>query len=337
MDYICPACHRDVIAHRDAYRCSECGREYPIIYGIPDFRLNSDAYLGLEAERSKARVLAERAPELSFDSLVDYYYSITDDVPPELASVYKRSIVNGPEHLGLLASDIERSGSGAVLDAGCGSGSLLLALAGSERPVVGMDIALRWLVICQKRIEASGLRCQLVCADILHPPFREDVFDDIAGIDLLEHTKDMESASRSIAGLLRPGGRTWLTVSNRYCLGPHPSTRLWAIGYLPRKLAGRVSRALRNVDSLRHVHLTTPGRVAGILAGCGFDVELVQPRRISGQMQAEPPPLERALIKGYRLFCRWSPTRRLLVRVGPVSEIVARLPATRQHEPEKAA
>jgi SAM-dependent methyltransferase len=323
LDYVCPVCQGAVRQYASAYECPDCERSFPVIFGIPDFRLNSDPYLSLEAERAKARALAEKAPDLTFNELVDYYYSITDDVPTELASVYKRAINNGPRHLAALAEDIERDGEGALLDAGCGSGSLLLAL-GARRPVVGLDIALRWLVICRKHLQEENLERQLVCADLLLPPFRDQSFAIVAGIDLLEHTQDMDRAVRSLAGLTQPGGRIWLTVSNRYTLGPHPSTRLWAIGYLPKRVAGQVSRVLRGVDSLRHVQLTSPGQVIAALKRAGFEPEIVQPKRISADVQLQPPPFERALFGIYRLLCRWALSRWLLVWIGPISEIVAK-------------
>jgi SAM-dependent methyltransferase len=330
LDYICPACKGKLHERNVAYECPVCECSYPVIYGIPDFRLNSDAYLSLEDERAKACRLAGRAAESSFDELVDFYYSITDDVPAALAEVYRRFINNGPQHLAGLARDIDQHDDGPLLDAGCGSGSLLLALAASRRPVVGLDIALRWLVICKKRLQEAGLDRRLVCADLLQPPFRERSFAVIAGIDLVEHTRDLDRTAHSLAALVRPGGRVWLTVPNRYTLGPHPSTRLWAIGYLPKHWAGRVSRALRGVDSLRHIQLLTPWQVTAALKRAGLEICTVRPKRISGDMQWQPPLFERVLIGLYRLLCRWSLSRKLLVRIGPVAEVMAIKPRLEQ-------
>lgn len=331
MDYICPACRGEVTRYSGGYECHRCKNFYPLIYDIPDFRLAGDAYLTLEEERTKARTLAKKATIMSFSDLVDFYYSITNDVPVELVPVYLRAIINGPDHLAALAHDIETAGNGPLLDAGCGSGSLLLALAGSPRLIVGLDIALRWLVICRKRLEELGINRQLVCADILQPPFREQSFAVITGIDLIEHTRDSEKAAHSIARLIQPGGCVWLTVSNRYTPGPHPSTRLWAIGYLPKKIAGKVSQSLRGVDSLRHIQFTTPVQVIKSLKRAGFELELVQPKRIADKMQSNPPPLEQILIGIYRLLCRRALSRHLLVWLGPISEIKVKMPNLQQH------
>jgi ubiquinone/menaquinone biosynthesis C-methylase UbiE/uncharacterized protein YbaR (Trm112 family) len=330
LELLCPVCRSDAIRDDEAYRCPRCARAYPVIYGIPDFRLQSDAYLDLEAERAKARKLAARAPDLTFEELIDYYYSITDDVPAELAAVYKRSIVNGPEHLADLARDIDASTDGTVLDVGCGSGSLLLALAKRNRRAVGMDIALRWLVICRKRLTEEGVDYPLVCGDILLHPLAEQSVSGAACIDLLEHTQDMNAAVRRIRGVLRPGGRAWFTVSNRYTLGPHAATRLWGIGFLPKRLAGRVCRALRGVDSLRHIWLTTPREVAKMLDRTGFSVTSIRPRRVAAAVRSQHRGVERLLIRLYRQLCRWSISRRLLIWIGPVAEIEAQVSMTHE-------
>ncbi len=74
MDWFCcPQCRGPLSASSAAYRCSACPREYPIVYGIPDFRLYPDPYISFEAEYQKAGQLAEQAERLSFDALVRYY------------------------------------------------------------------------------------------------------------------------------------------------------------------------------------------------------------------------------------------------------------------------
>jgi 2-polyprenyl-3-methyl-5-hydroxy-6-metoxy-1,4-benzoquinol methylase len=54
----------------------------------------------------------------------------------------------------------------ALLDAGCGAGSASVAAQGRFRYVTGIDIALRWPVLCQKRLLELGIEPNLVCGDI---------------------------------------------------------------------------------------------------------------------------------------------------------------------------
>lgn len=335
--HVCPECRAALEQRAGAYVCLGCGRDYPIIFGIPDFRIASDQYLSLEAERDKAGDLAGKASHLSFRELLDYYYSITDDVPSSLSHAYTRAILNGPDHLEPIARDIDSGAKGTVLDAGCGAGSLLIALAKRHRKAVGVDIALRWLVLCRKRLMEAGIEQYLVCADITRPPFEDHSAGAIAGIDLIEHTHDMQLTVRCMASLLQPGGAMWLAVSNRYALGPHPPTRLWFIGFLPRRAAARLSLASRGVNSIRHLHLTTPTRIAAMLGRSGLRVTAIRPRRIARRAGMPHTGLEGILVRLYQRLTRWPLLDRLLVRVGPAAEITAELPSRGGNDRKEAA
>ena len=63
--------------------CATCGREYPVIAGIPDLRLHDDRYLTLEQDRDKARVLD--AVDGEFADVVRAYWARTPEVPTPLA------------------------------------------------------------------------------------------------------------------------------------------------------------------------------------------------------------------------------------------------------------
>lgn len=93
ISFVCPACKRGLESEDSAYLCTHCTRRYPVLFGIADFRLRSDRYLDLEDERAKARRLHEFAQTSSFEELLAYYYSITDDVPEEMATRYRKSVV----------------------------------------------------------------------------------------------------------------------------------------------------------------------------------------------------------------------------------------------------
>ncbi len=57
--FVCPQCRAAVQEGAAAYTCGSCKRAYPILFGIPDFRLQGDRYLSLEDERAKAARLHE--------------------------------------------------------------------------------------------------------------------------------------------------------------------------------------------------------------------------------------------------------------------------------------
>ncbi len=96
-NFCCPCCRGPVVLDREAYRCPACRRAYPILFGIPDFRLSPDPYISFEDEYRKAGLLAEAAGRVSFEELVRFYWEITPDVPRPAAERYIRYALSGEE------------------------------------------------------------------------------------------------------------------------------------------------------------------------------------------------------------------------------------------------
>lgn len=325
--FVCPQCREPVWSSEDSYRCERCARVYPVLFGIPDFRLRSDRYLTLQQEIAKAARLAEAAANRSFEQLVDFYYAITDDVPPELASRYKASMLSAARHMEPLARDVTialaAKPDAVALDAGCGAGGMLIAMAGQGRRAVGVDIAMRWLVLCRKRLDELGLATPLICADLAHPPFLPETFDAVVAVDLVEHVPDVEQLLQSLGGLAKRSAFLWITAANGRTLGPHPSTRIWAIGWLPLTLRKWVLLKLRGIDSLRYTHLLSLAQLQRSAVRAGWVVSASRPRRI-GFPDRQYPLFERALMLLYRQLSELPLLARLLLKIGPSFELVLR-------------
>src|SRR5262249_42658327 len=95
LDYCCPRCWGPVESLRDAYRCGPCGRDYPVILGIPDSRVCHAPSIDDGAAGRKGPPIAGRAPAVDFPGLVEYYWSITPGVPADLVRRYVRNAVTG--------------------------------------------------------------------------------------------------------------------------------------------------------------------------------------------------------------------------------------------------
>lgn len=322
LSFVCPQCKATVQREGEAYVCAPCSRIYPVLFGIADFRLRGDRYLSLEQERVKARRLYEYNLSHSFEQTVAHYYSITDDVPSALSKRYQAYIRNGPKQaqnsvisLGLNAE------TSVVLDAGCGTGGFLIAASKHCRRLVGVDIALRWLVICNKQLEEQCVEATLVCADIESPPFATGSFTHIVAGDLLEHVYNVEHAVAVIAGQLAPGGKLWISASNRYCVGPQASTRIWGIGFLPQVLRSSLLLKIRGVDSLRFFNLLAPFQLLRVCRSLGFGVRILRPRQILAAT-TDYPWQDRVLITCFRIASRLWLVRYLLVLIGPAFEML---------------
>jgi len=100
------------------------------------------------------------------------------------------------------------SGGGArILDAGCGSGRNMVALA-RRGAVTGVELASQSLEVARARAVGPVLPGSLD-----EPlPFADGAFDLALALDVLEHVRDDGAALRELARVVAPGGRLLVTV-----------------------------------------------------------------------------------------------------------------------------
>lgn len=111
----------------------------------------------------------------------------------------------------------EHGPSPLLIDAGCGAGmsglELLGSLVGRVR-YLGVDISEAVDVAAHRFVE-RGLSAGFVQADISDLPFPEQSVDLIFSEGVLHHTNSTEGALKSLARLLKPGGRFLFYVYRR--------------------------------------------------------------------------------------------------------------------------
>jgi 2-polyprenyl-3-methyl-5-hydroxy-6-metoxy-1,4-benzoquinol methylase len=311
------------VQHEHSYECRACVRSYPILFGIPDFRLRSDRYLSLEEERAKAEKLHKAAETRSFEELLAYYYEITDDVTPESAVRFAGYALDAPRRAGLALDDFGHIGPfGRLLDVGCGSGGGILIARDRFPSAVGLDIALRWLVIARKRAEERGVSATFVCADLAAPPFVDGQFSHVLALDVIEHVYEVEPAILAVRRQLRPGGKLWLSASNQRWLGPHPSTGIWAAAFRSPE-SRSVSRGSDSYDPLRFVAWVTPDTIRKACKKAGLEVLDVRPNRMFGQRASG---LRGMMMDAYAAMRDSTLLRPLLTFLGPFFQMTARAP-----------
>jgi len=320
--FVCPSCRGLLAARPGTFACGACVRAYPIVDGIPDFRVFPDPFLDIEEDRRRTARVVEALDRYDLRGLLEYYWSLSDVTPPALRRVFIGGALLGEAKarrlLRVLEDGDSRSARSArtVLEIGSGTGALLAAAADRFPRVIGVDIAMRWLHLSRRRFLDRGLPVpRLVCACAERLPFPDGSFDLVVSAATLEMTRDPGQALGECARVLAPRGTVLVNTGNRFSLAREPHVQLWGVGFLPRSWQVAWVRWRRGVDfskirplSLRELHR---------LSAPFFGSRQVAPADAADETVAELPPLRRAQVALYRAARRIRVTRPLLLRVAP--------------------
>ena len=326
-EYCCPRCKAPITLGADAYTCNACDARYPIILGIPDFRVFPDPYISIEADHEKGRRIAERARDSNFQGLVEYYWSITPNEPPEMARRFIAQALAAADrgrHLLNAHSAVKtklKEPNARILDLGTRTGGLLMAAAEHGQKTIGIDIAFRWLIIARKRLEEAGQSAQLVCCCAEFLPFRERSFDLVLAENVLEHTAQQRELIEEAHRVLKPGGVFFATTWNRLALAPEPHLRLWGVGWVPRQVAKRYVK-LRKGMNYDHVRLLSVFQLAHIVRSSSFQAYEILLPTFSAAELANVSSAQRLTIELYHRIKDWPLFRGLLRIFGPVLHLV---------------
>lgn len=332
VEIVCPACRGEMTPGADSLRCASCPRDYPVLAGIPDLRLEPDPYIGLEADRKKGLDLLERSAGLGFEETVDLYYRLTREVTPAQAAQFRAGLLAATARADETLSRWEReagAGTGDLLDVGCGTAALLVAVARRVPGiVVGVDIAFRWLVVAKKRLEEAGLAAPLFCAGAGALPFPDGTFERLCADSVIEHVGDQATALYECHRVLRDGGRLFVSTPNRFSLGPDPHVPIWFGGLLPERLIAAYVRSTGGIPPRRH--LLSSRELRELVARAGFDGVRVLLPDVPAAQRAQFGALAGRLVDVYQTAKRLPAGAWLLTRVGPVVQIVSTRHAARK-------
>jgi 2-polyprenyl-6-hydroxyphenyl methylase/3-demethylubiquinone-9 3-methyltransferase len=110
-----------------------------------------------------------------------------------------------------------------VADIGCGAGLISEPLAKAGAAVTAIDASERNIAIARRHAKDAGLEINYRCSLPEQLAAEGASFDAVLSLEVVEHVTDVRLFLKTIAGLVRPGGRLILGTMNRTALS-------WLIG-----------------------------------------------------------------------------------------------------------
>ena len=173
---------------------------------------------------------------------------------------------------GVVRRLIERGAlAGAVLDAGCGTGTHAVLLATLGHRVTGIDVAARAIELAAERAGTAGVGVELVVGDVLDASTMAALpgapFDSVLDVGLFHvlQPHDRRRYATLLAGTVRPGGVASIACwsdRNPFGYGPERVTRRALRSSFRRAEGWRVE----SIEPERLETLLEPGAVHAWLA-----------------------------------------------------------------------
>jgi ubiquinone biosynthesis O-methyltransferase len=161
--------------------------------------------------------------------------------------------------LGVINNHISNFSNKAILDVGCGAGTISLYLANKEANIIGVDISRKAIDSCKKSAKALKLKnkTQFICNTIEKVKFRRK-FDLIICSEIIEHIPNDKAFLKRIHKLLENNGLLILST-------PSINAPLYKIG-LAQNFDKRVG----------HIRRYSKKQISDLVKNSGFTIEKVR-------------------------------------------------------------
>jgi len=153
----------------------------------------------------------------------------------------------------------------AVVDVGCGPGSITVGLAEAVVPgdVLGIDIEASHIALGQERAASLGLdNCRFETASIFDLPLSDDSIDAVYGHTILMQFSDLDAVLREIKRVLKPSGLVGFREIDFGASLYHSDTSAFC------QLQQMLRRSIAHNDGNPDIGRSLPS----ILANAGFDI-----------------------------------------------------------------
>jgi SAM-dependent methyltransferase len=249
---ICPTCSLSFERIGSELKCRQCGANYPIVNDIPRIVPRNGNYTDSFGYQWN---LYARTQLDSYSGL-----PISEDRLYQASSWPKN--LNGE----------------LILEAGCGAGRFTEVLVKNGATIISLDYSNA--VEANLKNNGAHQNLHIFQGDILNLPLRKNSFDRVICLGVLQHTADPDSAFKSLAAMVKPGGHLvidiyaarWTAIIGwQYLLRPFTSRLpkkilynmlriivpiLFPIAYLLSNTLGRVGRKLMPIPEYSFLGLS---------------------------------------------------------------------------------
>ena len=173
-----------------------------------------------------------------------------------------------------------------VLDVGCQTGGLAIAMARRGAEVTGIDVDPTLLRAADIRARCHGVvNASFATAKAEALPFANASFDVITFVDVIEHVETAAASLAELARVIAPGGWIYIQGPNRFSpkwFASDPHYRMAGISVLPPSIGRWYVTKIRKRPRYDVGVFPVGARVLRVLDRLGFEVE--SPRATEGMM-----------------------------------------------------
>lgn len=217
----CPGCGGAIEARAAALACTRCGRQMPVVDGVPQIRdasedpaIERERQAVLEIEAGSAPTLPPGSTDFSLPAMLagpcplrTAFMSLPYDDGSAFYrdNEYFRNVATFASAFDYVVDRLDLPAGSRVLDIGADLTWSTSRLARRGWRAVGIDI--NHHLVASRVFREAGIDYAVASMDMHLPAFADGVFDGVTAFNALHHTHRLDPLVANIARMLRPGGR----------------------------------------------------------------------------------------------------------------------------------